>query len=42
MIVEDGIVYLCMTDEELGKRRPYAFLEEVKDLRFSFNNNILK
>ena len=29
VIVDDGITYLCMADEEFGKRQPYAFLEEV-------------
>ena len=29
VIVDDGLVYLCMADEEFGKRQPYAFLEEV-------------
>lgn len=29
VIVDDGIIYLCMADEEFGKRQPYAFLEEV-------------
>lgn len=29
MIVDDGLVYLCMADEDFGKRQPYAFLEEV-------------
>lgn len=30
VIVDDGIIYLCMADEEFGKRQPYAFLEEIK------------
>lgn len=29
VIVDDGLVYLCMADEDFGKRQPYAFLEEV-------------
>eukprot|EP01059_Diplonema_ambulator_P006340 TRINITY_DN16081_c0_g1_i5.p1 TRINITY_DN16081_c0_g1~~TRINITY_DN16081_c0_g1_i5.p1 ORF type:complete len:227 (+),score=83.40 TRINITY_DN16081_c0_g1_i5:53-733(+) len=29
-IVEDGIVYLCMADEELDRRIPFEFLEAVK------------
>ena len=30
MIVNDGIIFLCMADEDFGKRQPYAFLEEVR------------
>lgn len=30
VIVDDGLVYLCMADEDFGKRQPYAFLEEIK------------
>eukprot|EP01112_Ceratiomyxa_fruticulosa_P007955 TRINITY_DN206_c0_g1_i1.p1 TRINITY_DN206_c0_g1~~TRINITY_DN206_c0_g1_i1.p1 ORF type:complete len:255 (+),score=45.25 TRINITY_DN206_c0_g1_i1:206-970(+) len=29
-IVEDGMTYLCMADEEFGRRIPFAFLEDVK------------
>ena len=29
-IVEDGITYLCMADEEFIRRIPFAFLDEVK------------
>lgn len=29
-IVEDGLVYLCMADEEFGRRVPFAFLEDIK------------
>ncbi|XP_032241231.2 vesicle-associated membrane protein 8 isoform X2 [Nematostella vectensis] len=29
VIVEDGLVYLCMADKEFGKKDPYAFLEEA-------------
>ena len=29
VIVNDGIIFLCMADEDFGKRQPYAFLEEV-------------
>ena len=29
-IVEDGITYLCMADEEFRRRIPFAFLDEVK------------
>lgn len=29
VIVDDGLIYLCMADEDFGKRQPYAFLEEV-------------
>ena len=29
VIVSDGIIFLCMADEDFGKRQPYAFLEEV-------------
>jgi vesicle-associated membrane protein 7 len=30
-IAEDGIVYLCMADEEFGRRIPFAFLDDIKN-----------
>jgi len=30
-IVEDGITYLCMADEEFGRRLPFSFLEDIKN-----------
>jgi len=30
-IVEDGFTYLCMADEEFGRRIPFAFLEDIKN-----------
>eukprot|EP00163_Fabomonas_tropica_P027286 TRINITY_DN5210_c0_g1_i5.p1 TRINITY_DN5210_c0_g1~~TRINITY_DN5210_c0_g1_i5.p1 ORF type:complete len:261 (+),score=73.83 TRINITY_DN5210_c0_g1_i5:488-1270(+) len=30
-VVEDGIVYLCMADEEFGRRLPFAFLDDIKN-----------
>lgn len=32
VIVNDGIIFLCMADEDFGKRQPYAFLEEVSSI----------
>jgi len=29
IIIEDGIVYLCMADEDFGKSTPYAYLNEI-------------
>lgn len=29
-IVEDGITYLCMTDDPARRRVPFAFLEDTK------------
>lgn len=29
--MDDGITYLCMADEESGKRIPFAFLEDIKN-----------
>lgn len=29
-VCEDGLVYLCMADEEFGRRVPFAFLEDIK------------
>ena len=29
-IVEDGITYLCMTDDPARRRLPFAFLEDIK------------
>ena len=34
ILVQDGIIYLCMADESFGRRIPFAFLEDVKN-RFS-------
>ncbi|CAN0203749.1 unnamed protein product [Discosporangium mesarthrocarpum] len=31
-VVENGITYMCMADEEARRRLPFAFLEEVKRL----------
>jgi len=30
-VVDDGISYLCLADEEFGRRIPFAFLEDVKN-----------
>lgn len=30
IVVENGLVYLCAADKEMGKRQPYAFLYEIK------------
>jgi len=30
VVVDDGLIFLCMADEDFGKRQPYAFLEEIK------------
>jgi len=30
-IVDDGITYLCMADEEFGRRIPFAFLDDIKN-----------
>ncbi|KAJ1978871.1 hypothetical protein H4R33_005860 [Dimargaris cristalligena] len=29
-ICQDGIVYMCMADDQFGRRIPFAFLEEIK------------
>jgi len=29
--LDDGITYLCMADEEFGRRIPFAFLEDIKN-----------
>ncbi|CAB4034188.1 vesicle-associated membrane [Paramuricea clavata] len=29
VMAEENLVYICMTDERMGKRVPYMFLEEV-------------
>ena len=29
-MTEENLVYICMTDEQMGKRVPYMFLEEVQ------------
>jgi len=34
-IVESGITFLCMADEEFGRRVPFAFLEDIKNRFFS-------
>ena len=28
-VINDGLVYLCMADKDMGKTIPYAFLHEV-------------
>lgn len=30
-VVDDGLVYLCMTDEEFPRRIPFAFLDDIKN-----------
>ncbi|XP_046844734.1 vesicle-associated membrane protein 7-like [Xenia sp. Carnegie-2017] len=30
VMVQENLIYICMTDEEMGKRLPYMFLEEIK------------
>jgi len=30
-LVDDTIIFLCMADEEFGRRVPFAFLEDLKD-----------
>jgi vesicle-associated membrane protein 7 len=30
-LVDDGLVYLCMADEEFGRRMPFAYLEDIKN-----------
>jgi len=29
VMVEGGLVYLCASESDFGKRQPYAFLNEV-------------
>ncbi|KAI9297224.1 synaptobrevin-domain-containing protein [Neoconidiobolus thromboides FSU 785] len=33
-ISEKGVIFLCMADEEFGRRIPFAFLEDIKNLFF--------
>lgn len=28
--VDDGLIYICMTDQEFPRRIPFAFLEDIK------------
>lgn len=30
-LVDEGLIYLCMADEEFGRRIPFAYLEELKN-----------
>lgn len=30
IVVENGLIYMCAADTEMGKRQPYAFLNEIK------------
>jgi len=30
-VVDDGLVYLCMTDEEFPRRIPFTFLDDIKN-----------
>ena len=41
MVVDDGLIFLCMADEEFGKRQPYAFLEEVGSLTSSLTGSLI-
>eukprot|EP00241_Pyramimonas_parkeae_P008085 CAMPEP_0114236606 /NCGR_PEP_ID=MMETSP0058-20121206/6931_1 /TAXON_ID=36894 /ORGANISM="Pyramimonas parkeae, CCMP726" /LENGTH=176 /DNA_ID=CAMNT_0001348561 /DNA_START=235 /DNA_END=762 /DNA_ORIENTATION=- len=34
LLCEDGLTYLCMADDDFGRRLPYAFLEDIQ-ARFS-------
>lgn len=29
VMVDNGLIYLCAADRDMGKRQPYAFLSEV-------------
>lgn len=29
-VVDDGLIYMCMTDEETKRRLPFAFLEDIR------------
>lgn len=31
IVVRDGITFLCMADEDFGRRIPFAFLEDVRE-----------
>jgi len=31
VLVSGGLTYLCMAEEEVGRRIPYTFLEDIKD-----------
>lgn len=30
VMVDNGLIYLCAADRDMGKRQPYAFLSEIK------------
>jgi len=30
-VAENGLVYMCMADEDFGRRVPFAFLEDIKN-----------
>lgn len=40
-LVDDEITYLCMADEEFGRRTPFAFLEGVIVVKKKKKQNIL-
>eukprot|EP00735_Rhodelphis_limneticus_P003370 TRINITY_DN14834_c0_g1::TRINITY_DN14834_c0_g1_i1::g.16286::m.16286 TRINITY_DN14834_c0_g1::TRINITY_DN14834_c0_g1_i1::g.16286 ORF type:complete len:218 (-),score=81.04,sp/Q86AQ7/VAM7B_DICDI/62.37/1e-85,Synaptobrevin/PF00957.16/6.3e+03,Synaptobrevin/PF00957.16/1.5e-34,Longin/PF13774.1/2e-23,DUF1798/PF08807.5/0.022,UvsY/PF11056.3/0.17,DUF16/PF01519.11/0.23 TRINITY_DN14834_c0_g1_i1:594-1247(-) len=31
ILIEDSLTYLCMADEEFGRRLPFAFLHDIKE-----------
>ncbi|ELU08344.1 hypothetical protein CAPTEDRAFT_181820 [Capitella teleta] len=35
VMVDSGIIYMCASDPEFGRRVPYAFLNEIKDQFYS-------
>ncbi|XP_041363946.1 vesicle-associated membrane protein 7-like [Gigantopelta aegis] len=36
-IINNGLIYLCVTDPQFGKQKPYLFLEEIKSVFHSKN-----
>ncbi len=40
VMTEENLVYICMTDERIGKRLPYMFLEEVHSNLVNMQNQL--
>lgn len=42
VLIHDGMTFLCMAEESLGRRIPFAFLEDIRDKFFANHAHICK
>ena len=40
VLVAGGVVYLCMADEAMGRRMPFAFLEDTRSRFAAAHSNV--